>query len=154
MPDKRAGIKTLYVLAAAFGAFLLAGGLLRHTLSALLTSLVISYLFNPLLKYVEKRGFDRITAIALLYGIAALALMFLSVVLIPYIGYQVDALTNEMPRYLQHVKNVLEEWKETLTPYYSGKEGAWLVGRAGESLTRLGEEVSGLGYERLKGVLF
>jgi putative permease len=154
MAAARGREKTMYILAAAFAAFLLAGYLLRHTLSALLTSLVLAYLFNPLLKYLEKRGFDRFTAIVLLYGIAALALMLLSFVLIPYLGHQMDALTSEMPRYVQNVQSALEEWKETLAPYYSGDEGAWLVARTRESLTKLAEEVSGLGYQRLKGVLF
>ena len=70
MTRDRSALKTIYILMAAFAAFLLAGYFLRHTFSALLTSLVIAYLFNPLLKYLEKRGFDRFTAIALMYGIA------------------------------------------------------------------------------------
>ena len=154
MRGRREGVKTLYILATVFGGLLAAGYLLHHTLSALLTSLVLAYLCNPLLKYLEKRGFDRLTAIVLMYGIATFVLMLLSIVLIPYLGYQLDALTNEMPRYVQNVKNALEDWQETLAPYYSGKEGAWLIARAEESLTKLTGELSGMGYERLKGVLF
>jgi predicted PurR-regulated permease PerM len=154
MRDERGGVKTLYILAGAFVALLAAGYLLRHTLSALLTSLVLAYLLNPLLKSLERRGFDRVTAIILLYGIGAFVLMILSVVLVPYFGYQMDALTHEMPRYVQNVKTALEGWKATILPYYSGEEGAWLLARAGESLTRLAEEVSGIGYERFKGLLF
>jgi putative permease len=154
MQGDRGGVKTLYILASVFGGLLAAGYLLRHTLSALLTSLVLAYLLNPLLKYLEKRGFSRVSAIVVIYGIGTFVAALLSLVLIPYLGHQLDALTNEMPLYVQNVKKALEEWQETLAPYYSGKEGAWLTARAQESLTKLTEEVSGLGYERLKGVLF
>lgn len=154
MTAERGGVKTLYVMAAALAGLILAGYLLRHTMSALLTSLVLAYLLNPLLKYLERRGFDRFTAIVLMYGIGALVLVVLSMVLIPYLGYQMDALTREMPRYVQNVKNALEQWKATLLPYYSDEEGVWLLARAEESLTHLSEEVSGIGYERFKGMLF
>jgi predicted PurR-regulated permease PerM len=144
----------LSVLAAAFSGFLAAGYVLRHTLSAILTSLVLAYLLNPLLKYLEKRGFDRVTAIILMYGIGAFALMILSMVLVPYFGYQMDALTHEMPLYVQNMKAALGRWKATLLPYYSDEVGVWLLARAQESITRLTEEISGIGYERFKGLLF
>lgn len=154
MRDKLRGEKTFYVLAATFGGFLAAGFLLRHTLSALLTSLVLAYLLNPLLKYLEKRGFDRVTAIILMYGIGAFALIISSVVLVPYFGYQMEALTHEMPRYMQNMQTALKQWQATILPYYSGEEGAWLLARAEESLVQLAEKVSGIGYERFKGLLF
>src|SRR6266702_3684509 len=75
MPENKAGIWTFYILAAVLAAILLAGYFLRHTFSALLTSLALAYLLNPVLKYLEKRGFDRFTALALMYGMAILARM-------------------------------------------------------------------------------
>src|ERR1700687_2566607 len=104
MTIDRSGITTVYILAAAFTGFLLAGYFLRHTFSAILTSLVIAYLFNPLLKCLEKRGFDRITPLALLYGIAALASLFASFVLIPYFLHQTEALAKSLPNYIQNIR--------------------------------------------------
>ena len=149
-----AGIKTIYILAASFAGFLLAGYFLRHTFSALLTSLVIAYLFNPVLKYLEKRGFDRFTAIALLYGIAALAGVFASFLVIPYFLHQTEALTTSLPRYLQNFKASMEEWKRGMAPYYAGEEGAWLLDQAEEYLAMATQDISGTGYRQIKGLLF
>lgn len=154
MTRDSSGIKTIYILAAAFAAFLLAGYFLRHTFSALLTSLIIAYLFNPLLRYLEKRGFDRFTALALLYGIAATAGMFISFLLIPYFVHQTEGLASSLPRYLQNIRAALEEWKLRMAPYYAGEEGAWLMEQAEEYLALAARDISGTGYKQLMGLFF
>ncbi len=154
MTGNKAGIKTICVLAAAFTGFLLAGYFLRHTFSALLTSLVIAYLFNPLLKYLEKRSFDRLTAIALLYGIAALAGLIASFALIPYVLHQFETLSTSLPRYLQNIKASLDSWKRGMAPYYAGEEGAWLLEQAEAYLALAVHDLSGTGLRQIKGVFF
>lgn len=154
MAGGQPGTKTFYILAAAFAAFLLGGYFLRHTFSALLTSLALSYLLNPLLKYLEKRGFDRLTALLLLYGIAILAGLFASFLLLPYLIHQSEALFSSLPGYVQNLRAALENWKTRMAPYYAGEEGSWLVGQAEESLTMLAKELSGTGYQQLKGLFF
>jgi putative permease len=149
---RRAG--TIYILLAIFGVLLISGFLLRHTLSAFLTSLALAYLLNPLLNYLEKRGRRRISAIVLVYVLCSALLLIVSLLLIPYVGQQAERLSNEMPRYAQNVKTAMERWQIMLAPYYSGEEGAWLIARAGDFLTTLTGEVSGMGFARLKGALF
>ncbi len=150
----REGKKLLYFLAAIFGVLLFSGYVLHHTLSALLTSLAVAFLINPLLKYIERRGFRRLPAIAVTYGIVAVMLMILCLALLPYIAHQTDALTREMPHYVQNVKNAMDRWQVALAPYYSGEEGEWLITQARESLSDLTEDVSGMGLARIKGALF
>jgi putative permease len=154
MTGDKSGIKTIYILAAAFAVFLLAGYFLRHTFSALLTSLVIAYLFNPLLKYLEKRGFDRFTALALLYGIAVLAGLLASFLLIPYFLHQTEALANALPHYVQNIRAALEAWKVQMAPYYAEEEGVWLLDQAQEYLALAAQDISGTGYKHLQGLLF
>jgi predicted PurR-regulated permease PerM len=154
MPGERRGITTLYLLAGGLAAILLAGYFLRHTFSALLTSLALAYLLNPLLKYLEKRGFDRLTSLALLYGIAILAGLFASFFLVPYLLHQAESLVRSLPRDVQNLKGAMDYWKVRMAPYYAGEEGAWLLEQAEESLTTLAQELSGRGYEQLKGLLF
>lgn len=134
--------------------FLLAGYFMRHTFSALLTSLAIAYLLNPLLKYLEKREFSRALSLAFLYGILALAALFASFVFIPYIAHQMDAFVSSFPRYVQSLKGALDAWKEGLQPYYSSEELGWLVDQASDSLNKLVMEASGIGYERIKGLVY
>lgn len=154
MPGIRPGLKTFYILAAAFSVLLLAGYFLRHTFSALLTSLALAYLLNPLLKYLEKRGFDRLTALALLYGIAILAGLVASFFFLPYLLHQTQALLNALPRYVQNLRGAMQNWKAEMAPYYAGEEGAWLLEQAEEPLATLTQELSGKGYEQIKGLLF
>src|ERR1700681_2835472 len=97
-------IKTFYIMAAVFAGIILGGYFLHHTFSALLTALAIAYLLNPLLKYLEKRGFDRLTALILLYGISAFAWLLASFLFIPYLIHQSDTLVNSFPRYVQNLK--------------------------------------------------
>ena len=154
MLDAGSGRKTLFILAGVFAGILLAGYFLRHTFSALLTSLALAYLLNPLLKYLEKRGFDRITALILLYGIAAFAGMLASFFLIPYLLHQSEILFTSLPRYLQNLRTAMEEWKRQMAPYYAGDEGAWLLEQADDSLGRLADGLSRTGIEQLKGLFF
>lgn len=154
MAGIKPGIKTFYLLAAAFAALLLAGYFLRHTFAALLTSLALAYLLNPLLKYLEKRGFDRLTSLALLYGIVILAVLAASYFFLPYLLHQAEALANALPRYVQNLRGAMEGWKVRMAPYYAGEEGAWLLEQAEQPLTTLTGELSGRGYEQLKGLLY
>ena len=154
MTIDRSGLKTLYILLSSFAAFILAGYFLHHTFSAILTSLVIAYLFNPLLKYLEKAGFDRITALALLYGIAALAGLVASFFLIPYFLHQTESLVNALPHYVQSIRSAMEEWKLRMAPYYAGEEGAWLLEQAEEYLALLARDISGSGYRQVTGLFF
>jgi len=141
-------------LALFLAAFLFTGYFLRHTYSALLTSLFFAYLCNPLLKYLERKGFSRALSLSLLYGILALAALFASFVIVPYVVHQVNAFTTSFPRYAQNLKGALDTWKLQLQPYYGDEELGWLADQASDSLNRLMAEVSGRGYERLKGFLF
>lgn len=154
MTSEKPGKKTLYILAATFVAFLLAGYFLRHTFSAILTSLVIAYLFNPLLKYLESKGFDRLAALALVYGIAILAAIFSSFILIPYFLHQTDALSKALPIYIQNIRAAMESWKSQMAPYYAGEEGAWLLGQAEGYLALLSKDISGTGYKHITGLAF
>lgn len=143
-----------YLLAGLFAAFLLSGFYLRHTLSAVLTSLVLAYLLNPVLRYLEKRGFTRFVAIVLLYGLLAGAGLFASLVIIPYLGHQLDSLTAALPLYVQETRTLFAAWREELLHYASKGDLDWISARLDDSLNRLAIEVSGSGYERVKGLLF
>jgi putative permease len=154
MSREKAAIRTFYLLSGLFAAMLLAGHFLRHTFSALLTSLVLAYFCNPLLKFLEKKGFDRLTALALMYGIAACSGLFASFLLIPYLLHQSEALVRSLPQYIQNITVALDDWKRQISPYYAGEEGTWLVDQAEQALAQLSQDISGSGYQKIRGVLF
>lgn len=143
-----------WFLAGILGVVLLAGHVARHSLSAILTSLVIAYLLNPFMKYLESKGLGRIPAIAILYLCIAVLIFFSLFALIPYLSHQLEAFPRAVPRYARNLEMVMEGWKARLAPYYGGAEGEWLIARAEDSLKKLALEVSGKGYHELKAALF
>lgn len=143
-----------WFLAGVFGAILLAGHFAHHSLSAILTSLVLAYLLNPFMKWLERRGLGRLPAIAVLYLALSVVLFFSLFALIPYLSHQMEAFPRAIPRYVQNLEQVLEEWTARLAPYYGGAEGAWLIARAEESLKKLALELSGTGYQQLTRAFF
>jgi predicted PurR-regulated permease PerM len=151
---EKPGMKAAAVMIGMLLSIILFGHFLRHTFAALMTALVLSYLFNPLFKYLQRRGFDRLTALVLMYGIGALAAFVASFLFIPYLGHQLDAFVKSFPGYVQSLQHAMEGWKTRIAPYYAGDEGDWLLARAEESLTTLAAEVSDKGYEQFKGILF
>lgn len=154
MSGERERDRIVWALIIALVALIGAGYFIAHTFSAILTSLVLAYLINPLLKYLERRGFDRLTALALLYGLAALALFISSFVLIPYLGHQFDALINALPVYIKTLQNGMNRWRTELAGYYGGEEGAWVLERLEQAMARWNEAVSGLGFQQLKKIIF
>jgi len=146
--------RIVLLLCGLLGALVAACYFISHTFSALLTSLVLAYLLNPLLKYIERRGFDRPTALGLLYGIGVFAAFLSSFVLIPYFGHQFEAFGKALPVYLQTMQGWLEKWKGELAGYYGGDEGIWLLGRLEETVKHWTAALSNLGYGQLKKLFF
>lgn len=127
---------------------------LRHTLSAVFTSLAMAYLFNPLLKYLEARGFTRWLSLILLYCIVLLGCFIASFVLVPYIVYQADLLTRAIPGYLHNLRAAVALWQNELSFYYGTDDLVWMTEKGVELLDFFRSELSGKGYERLKGLGF
>ncbi|ADI85213.1 AI-2E family transporter [Geobacter sulfurreducens] len=143
-----------WFLAITFGLVLLAGHFAVHSLSAVLTSLVIAYLLNPAMKFMEAKGLGRLPAIAVLYLAIAVGILLALILLIPYLSHQLEAFPRAVPRYVDNLQLVMETWKGRLTPYYGGEEGTWLIARAEESLKKLALELTGKGYQQLTRAFF
>jgi len=140
--------------AFAFLLLLLASMFLRHTVSAVLTSLAMAYLVNPLLKYLEARGFPRWLSLVLLYGILLVGCLYASFFLVPYVGQQLQLLTLSLPGYVKSLQVAVAAWQTDLSRYYSAEDVSWLLDRSVEVLGQAAADVSGKGYERVKGLAF
>lgn len=147
-------LRMYYLIGGIIAAAILSAWFLQHTFSAIATSLAIAYLLNPLLKYLDNRGFSRFLSITFLYGILLFAAMVTSFIFIPYLGHQLDALTQSLPLYTTRVQSALAAWKGNFHPYFNQNELDWIFGHLDRVLDHLVQEISGTGYRRLKGVLF
>jgi predicted PurR-regulated permease PerM len=140
----------LFSLAALIGM----GYFVSHTFSAILTSAVIAYLVNPLLKQIEKRGFDRVTALLLLYGAGLFAAFLASFFLVPYFGHQLDALVKALPVYIKNLQFVINQWQTKMSGYYGGAEGAWLLTQMTHAIEQSTVYISNFGLLHLKNLFF
>ncbi len=140
----------LFTVAALIGA----GYFMAHTFSAILTSLVIAYLVNPTLKLIEKRGFDRLTALLFVYGLALCAVFLASFVLVPYLGHQIDALVKALPVYIRSLQAVIEKWQTQMSGYYGGEEGAWVLSRMTDAIEQATIYISNFSFGQIKKVFY
>ncbi|SNB48030.1 AI-2E family transporter [Geobacter sp. DSM 9736] len=154
MDSERSRLNVYYVVTAFLATIIASAYLIQHTFSAVATSLALAYLLNPLLKYLDRRGFSRFLSITFLYGIVALTAFILSFVLIPYIAHQASTLVTVMPLYTHRIQTSLETWKSQLSPLFNPEELSWVIARIDEGLDRVVSEISGSGYERLKEIVF
>jgi putative permease len=154
MLQDQARNRIVLALVLTFAGLLVIGRYAPHTFSALLTSAVLAYLVNPVLNYLERRGFDRLTALILLYALGLLAAFLGSFLFVPYMGHQFDALTQALPGYLKALQGILERWRSELASAAYGEEGAWLLAQVEDSVATMTGELSSRGYEQLKGLLF
>jgi len=140
----------VFSLAALIGS----GYFIAHTFSAILTSAVVAYLVNPLLKQIEKKGFSRLYALCLLYGIGFFALFLASLFILPYLGHQVDALVKALPIYINNLRSAVGEWQFKLSGYYGGEEGVWLLTQITNAIEQSIAYLSHLGLYQLKKLFF
>ncbi|NVN98150.1 MAG: AI-2E family transporter [Geobacteraceae bacterium] len=143
-----------FAILFCFAAIIAAAYFVGHTFSAVLTSLVIAYLLNPQLKYIEKKGFNRLTALLLLYGVVSFVAFLASFILIPYLGHQVDALVKALPLYIRNLQFALDKWQSKMSGYYGGDEGAWVLGQITRAVEELTSYLSSFGLYHLKNLFF
>lgn len=154
MEEKRGSSGSLFLVGAIIIAFFASAFLIRHTFSAVLTSLVLAYLVNPVLKKLERIGIRRTVAISMIYGCMAIVAAVLALVIVPAITAQVDDFRQALPFYVQDVRDGLEQFKLYLAGRVNANEFTWLIGQVNETLTRLSADISGTGYQRLKGLFY
>jgi predicted PurR-regulated permease PerM len=140
--------------ALGFTLLLIATAFMRHTLSAILTSLAAAYLLNPILKFLEARGFPRWLSLIFLYGIVLFGCFISSFFLVPYIAFQIDLLARSLPGYMQNLRIVFDGWQRELSVYYTADEMEWIAEQAMSFLNQLVAGISGKEYGRVKGLAF
>lgn len=154
MSAERQQSRIFLAILFCFGAIVALSWFSPHTFSALLTSVVIAYLVNPALKYIEKRNFDRFTALCLLYGLLFMVFFFASFFLIPYLGHQIDALSNALPLYLKNLQADAGWWESAMSGRYGAEEAIWLISRFEMITAKVLDYISGFGLTQLKKILF
>lgn len=96
---------TLYILGIFFLLYLLY--LLRSTFTPFLFALIITYILNPPVTYLQKKGIPRILAIALLYLLTFGLLIFAAFIVIPILIRELEAFAVRLPSYTAEIERIL-----------------------------------------------
>lgn len=88
------------------------GYALQHTVSCFLLSWVIAYLLDPIVVKAGEHGVKRIYALALLYVLLGVLTVFFLTFMVPMITISWDRFINDLPLYIQKIKQIALEWKE------------------------------------------
>ena len=104
------------------------GYALQHTISCFLLSWVIAYLLDPVVVRAEERGLKRIYALGLLYVILGILAIFFFTFMVPKLTMSWNGFINDLPLYMQKIKQAGLEWKGRLPDlYYGSDEIQWLL---------------------------
>lgn len=144
-----------YMLLLALAAITIAAGYaLRHTVSCFLLSLVLAYLLDPLLVYLERNRVPRVYGIIILYIILAIFSAIILIFFVPFLTLRWQQLIQNFPDYLQKIQTLAQGWKSQLFPSAAAEEWRWLVESATENVDKLlGRIGSGL-YATFTSMVF
>ena len=115
---------------------------LRHTISCFLLSFVLAYLFEPLVSLMERRV-ARLKAIAILYAGLGVFALFCLIYLIPFLTSRWEALAHNFPLYLQKIKALIAELRESNRTSYAAEEWRWAFGQISDNLDALFSQLGG-----------
>jgi len=123
----------------SIGLLAAAGYALQHTISCFLLSWVIAYLLDPLVVRAEKRGLNRIYALAVLYVILGVLTIFFLAFMLPKLTMNWNGLIRDLPQYIQKIKQIAMEWKERLPDRYGTDEIQWLLDKVSANVDTAAE---------------
>lgn len=104
-----------------------AGYALQHTVSLLLLSFVLAYLFDPILVYMEMKKIRRGYGLLALYTVLGVFSFFCVTYLVPFLTLRWFALLHDFPVYVLKFQHLAAVWKERLGPSYAAEEWGWLL---------------------------
>jgi len=110
MTDNRLDVRWKWlILVAAIGYLLY---LLGPVLSPFVAAALFSYLFNPVVEMLERRGVNRTLGVSVVFIVLTLVLVGIVLVLIPFIERQIANFLEQLPRWTAWAQNVASPWIE------------------------------------------
>jgi putative permease len=141
---------TLLVLSVVF----VFGYAVQHTLSCLLLSFVLAYLFDPFILMLERRGIRRIYGILVLYSFLSILAFFCIIFLFPLLNIRWGILIHDLPGYVQRFKSMAVDLKWRFGTAYAAEEWQWLVNYVQAGADRLLAKLGAGMYEAVSSVVF
>ena len=127
MTEKQPLINKLVVSLLLAGMLFAVGYALRHTVSLVLLSFVLAYLFDPLVVYLERKKIRRFFGILALYSALGVFSFFCITYLLPFLVPRWYALLHDLPIYVLKLQQLAIDWEKQFGPSYAVNEWNWLM---------------------------
>lgn len=82
--------------------------IINTLLAPVIISLVLFYILNPIINFMQKNRINRVTAIIIVYIVVGLAQLFLINAMIPIIGEQIKSIIHNLPKYIMNFNNSID----------------------------------------------
>ena len=126
MTEKQPFVNKFVVSLLLAGMLFAAGYALRHTVSLVLLSFVLAYIFDPLVVYLERKKIRRFYGILALYTALGVFSFFCLTYLVPFLTPRWYALLHDLPIYVQKFQQLAIDWEKRIGPSSAVKEWNWL----------------------------
>jgi putative permease len=126
---------------------------LRHTISCFLLSFVLAYLFEPLVSLMERKV-SRLKAIAILYAGLGVFSLFCLIYLLPFLTIRWEALAHNFPLYLQKIKVLIADLRESNRTSYAAEEWRWVFDQLSDNLDAVFSKLGGGVYATASTMAF
>lgn len=144
-------IITILLIIAAVSA---GGYAIRHTVSCFLLSFVIAYLLDPVLVFIEKRRIKRVHGIIILYAVLGVFAVFAVFFIVPFIAERWTSLVQNLPAYLQKMKELIATQYGQLLSSPAFSEWGWLLNSAVSKLDSVSGKLGSGVYSAASSIAF
>ena len=139
------------------GFLLCAGFILIFTLGDMLTpvmiSIVIAYLLDGMVYWLECLKLPRMVAIIVIFSLFIASLMVLLIWLLPLLSKQIAELLHELPDMLTRSQMELMQLPQRYPGFISEDQIREIIGVLSSQLTRLGQQILSLSLASVKGLI-
>lgn len=78
-------------------------------LTSFLIGFVVTYLFKPIVSFLERKGFDHPTAVVLPFLLSGFLMVYFALFITPVISEQFDSLETELPKYITGFQTMIDK---------------------------------------------
>ncbi len=129
-------VQAALLLAGAYVAYLFLHAL-KELLTPLLVALLLAYLLDPAIDWLEAKGLSRTAGIVVLLAAVTTAVALAATVLVPLIGNELSTFAGKVPHFVARIKHDSLPWIESHLHIQVPKNVDQLADRLGYSLQEL-----------------
>jgi len=141
-------VMLLLILMIGFGIVLTFG----HMLAPVLAAMVIAYLLEGVVRYLERHGVRRLRAVILVFGLFSAFMIFLLFGVIPLLSVQITQFLREVPRHLAVAQEQLLQLHQTYS-FISEQQVQEIMALLQKEIAATGQRILTLSLSSIPGLI-